>query len=102
MIYSVIAPLGQILVKNLSYPFPKITTIISQLSKFKFFSVLDLPSVYWQIDPISICTSMTPWDQFSCKRIPFGLKMASSKFQAMIDSVHHDTHVFMYTSMTLS
>lgn len=38
------------IIKSSSYPLPKINDIISNLSSFKFFTVMDLSNAYWQIE----------------------------------------------------
>lgn len=91
------------LIKNNAYPLPKISDIIHNLSKYKFFSVLDLSKAYWQIDLPEkyqeILAFTTPWGTYKNKRLVFGLKSASSWFQALIDSIIQETdmqNVFAY------
>ena len=74
-----------------AYPLPKISNLLVQLSKYKYFSTLDLPSAYWQIavpkhlqDKLSFTT---PWGIFTYKRLVFGLRMASATFQQLIDTL---------------
>ena len=74
-----------------SYPLPKIQNLLTNLSKHKYFTTLDLPSAYWQIslpenlqDKVSFTT---PWGVFTYRRLVFGLRTASATFQHCIDSV---------------
>jgi hypothetical protein len=79
------------ILKPSAYPLPRISTIISNLSSFKFFSSLDLSNAYWQIDlPTKyqdILAFATPWGTFRNKRLVFGLKNSASTFQALMDSI---------------
>lgn len=79
------------IIKFSSYPLPKINTIIENLANFKFFSTLDLPSAYWQIDLPEhlqeIVSFTTPFGGFRFKRMCFGLKTASSLFQYLMDRI---------------
>lgn len=37
------------MIHSVSYPLPRIDTIINNISKFKYFTTLDFPSAYHQI-----------------------------------------------------
>lgn len=78
-------------IKHSAYPLPKISNIISNLSNYKYFTVCDLPSAYWQIDlPEKFQDTIaftTPWGSFKSKRLVFGLKTAASTFQSLMDSI---------------
>lgn len=78
-----------------SYPLPKIHDIISQISKFKFFSTLDMAQAYHQVDlPEQYqdkLSFVTPWGTYRYKRMVFGLKTAASTFQALIDTIIDET-----------
>ena len=80
-----------------SYPLPKIQNILLNLSKFKYFSTLDMGSAYWQIAaPKEIQEKLsltTPWDVFTYQRLVFGLRTAASTFQQMIDLLVHQSGV---------
>lgn len=78
-----------------SYPLPKINNLISQLSKYKYFTTLDMPNAYWQIalsedvrDKLSL---ITPWGTFTYRRLVFGLKTAISTFQQFVDQIIQST-----------
>lgn len=80
-----------------SYPLPKIQTIISEVSKYKYFSTLDLQQAYHQIhlpkelqDKLSFTT---PWGTYCYKRLVFGLKTAASTFQSLMDMLVEEANV---------
>lgn len=84
------------IIEHSTYPLPKISTIINNISKFKFYTKLDLRHAYWQIllpDELKdILTFTTPFGSFANKRLPFGLKTSASTFQALIDSIIDDLY----------
>ena len=77
------------IIEPISYPLPRINTLIAQLAKFKFFTCLDMPSAYHQIDLPEkyqdYLSFATPWSTFCYNRLCFGLKNASGYFQSFID-----------------
>ena len=85
------------IIKHSAYPLPKIQTIISNLSNYKHFTLLDLPSAYWQLNlPTEYQDKLaftTPWGTYKNKRLVFGLKTAASTFQALIDSIIEETQL---------
>lgn len=74
-----------------TYPLPKIQNLLLNLSRYKFFTTLDLPSAYWQIavpkDLQEKLSFTTPWGVFTYHRLVFGLRTAASTFQELIDSI---------------
>lgn len=74
-----------------SYPLPKIQTIISNLSAYKYFTSLDLNQAYHQVDlPKHLQDKITftsIFGSFKYKRLVFGLKTAASTFQALMDTI---------------
>ena len=80
-----------------SYPFPKIQTIISNLSKFKYFTSLDFQQDFHQInltEPDRDQLSFTSvYGQFKFSRLVFGIKTALSIFQSLTFSVRRGTTV---------
>jgi len=73
------------------YPLPDITEILDQLGQSKYFTCLDMVMGYHQIE---LAPGEGPKTAFSTKqghweyrRLPFGLKMAPSTFQKMMNSV---------------
>lgn len=91
------------IIKSSTYPLPKISTIISNLSSYKYFTLIDLSNAYWQIDLPkelrNIIAFTTPWGCFKTKRLSFGLKTAASTFQHLVDDILHEinlTGIFAY------
>jgi hypothetical protein len=74
-----------------AYPLPDITEILDQLGQSKYFSCLDMVMGYHQIEveekdreKTAFSTKNGHWEY---KRLPFGLKTASSTFQRMMNTV---------------
>ena len=67
------------------YPLPRVSDMLSQLSKGKLFSKIDANSGFWQVtlDPESrlLTTFITPWGRFCFNRMPFGISSAPEFFQ---------------------
>ena len=61
------------------------------MTKYHFFTFLDVPSVYWQLhlpEKYQERLSFTsPWSTLKYKHFPFGLKNVSSYFEALADSI---------------
>lgn len=80
-----------------TYPLPKISDIVSKLSKYKYFTTLDMPSAYHQVDlPEKYrdrLSFITPWSTYMYTRLIFGLKNSSSIFQALMDSLVEECEV---------
>ena len=74
-----------------AYPLPNITDILDQLGGAKYFSVMDLASVFHQIpmDPDSQekTAFSTPYAHLEYTRMPFELKNAPATFQRVMDQV---------------
>jgi transposase InsO family protein len=85
------------LIEGSSYPLPKISTIISNLSNYSFFTSLDLQQAYHQINlPEHLQDKLTFTSMFGSykyKRLVFGLKTAASIFQALIDSIIDEVNI---------
>ena len=72
-----------------AYPLPRLEDQINELSKYHFFSTLDLTSAYHQIP---LLTEDKPYTAFKADgklfqftRLPFGLTNAVAVFQRKID-----------------
>ncbi|XP_059474872.1 uncharacterized protein LOC132196326 [Neocloeon triangulifer] len=77
--------------KKRVYPLPHIQDVLDSLQGSKFFSTLDLDSGYWQI-PMDEASKektafSTPFGQFQCLRMGFGLVNGPSDFSALMDAV---------------
>lgn len=79
------------IIEHSTYPLPKIQNMLHDISKYEFYSVLDLKNAYWQISLPehlqNILTFTTPFGTFANKRLVFGLKTAASIFQALVDTI---------------
>lgn len=79
------------MIRSSSYPLPRIDTIINNISKYKFFTTLDFPSAYHQINlPEEFRKRLsftTQWGTYSFSRLMFGLRSAASSFQMLIDAI---------------
>lgn len=76
-------------IENSTYPLPKISTLINDVSKYKLYCVCDMKHAYAQLilpeQLQDILTFTTPFGSFSNRRLVFGLKTAASTFQALVD-----------------
>ena len=77
-----------------AYPLPNIEELVSEVSKFSFFSTVDLKSAYHQI-PIK--EEEKPFTAFEASgslyqfcRIPFGVTNGVACFQRVIDKLIRD------------
>lgn len=72
-------------------PLPSITFILDQLEGARYYTTLDLASVFHQIeiDPADRHKTVfsTLYGHLELKRMPFGLKTAPATFQRMMDLV---------------
>jgi hypothetical protein len=70
------------------YPIPKISTILQELEGFSYATALDLSIDYYTIrlDPTAskMCTIISPWGNYSYKRLPMGFGGSADIFQAQI------------------
>lgn len=73
------------------YPLPRIDDALDRLRTAKYFSSLDLKSIYWQIEvderDREKTAFVTPDGLYEFKVVPFGLCSAPATFQRMMDSV---------------
>ena len=67
------------------------------MANYKFFSLLDMPSAYWQVHlPEEYHNKLSftyPWGTHKYKRLPFGLKNAVSYFQAFAYSIKKEINM---------
>jgi hypothetical protein len=73
------------------YPLPNMLDFSDRLSGCTVFSKINLRKGYWQV-PVRMedrkkTAVITPFGLFQFKRMPFGLRNASSSFQRMMDRV---------------
>lgn len=81
--------LNKLLVKD-NYPLPNIEDLIDSLHGKKYFSKLDLRNGFYikmSDESIKYTAFATPFGQFEFVRMPFGLKVAPSRFQRYINQV---------------
>ena len=75
--------------KDHTYPLPSLEGIFSKLSGDKVFSKIDLSEAYLQVKVDGKCRKLlvinTHKGLFKLNRIPFGLKVACSLFQQVMD-----------------
>jgi len=78
-------------VKREVYPLPRVSEMLSDLSKGMLFSKLDVNSGFWQVkmDPESklLTTFITPWGRFCFNRMPFGISSAPEFFQRSMEKI---------------
>lgn len=92
------------IIRQDSYPLPKIDAVLQCLSGKKFFSTMDLASGYWQIrlseDAKRKSAFTTSEGLFQFTVLPFGLSTSPAVFQRMMDVVikglRLDDEVFVY------
>ncbi|EYC05726.1 hypothetical protein Y032_0080g1333 [Ancylostoma ceylanicum] len=79
------------IIRQDSYPLPKIDTVLQCLKGKRFFSTMDLASGYWQIrlseDAKRKSAFTTSEGLFEFTVLPFGLSTSPSVFQRMMDMV---------------
>ena len=84
-------------IENTTYPLPKIPNLLAQLSKFCYFTSLDMPSAYHQIhlpeEHQEKSSFITPGSTYKYKHSVFGLKTASSSFQALMDAIIEECNI---------
>ena len=73
-----------------AYPLPQIDEIVTELSKFKVFTTIDLKSAYHQIELDPLDREYTAFQSgsqlYQWRRLPFGLTNAVPEFQRAINS----------------
>ena len=73
------------------YPLPRVSEMLSQLSKGRLFSKLDANSGFWQVilEPKSrlLTTFITPWGRYCFNRMPFGISSAPEFFQRCMSKI---------------
>lgn len=73
-----------------NYPLPLIEDQIDVLNGKKYFSLIDLKDGFYHIeiesDSVKYLSFVTPFGQYSFRRMPFGLKTAPSAFQRFINT----------------
>lgn len=84
-------------IQHSSYPLPKIQQIIRNIANYKFFTKLDMPSAYHQIDlpevyQDKICFTSS-FGTYKFKRLPQGLKTSAGQFQAAADSIKEEVNL---------
>lgn len=74
-----------------AYPLPIIDNLVSQISKFRIFSKLDLKHAYYQIPLDKMDRPFTAFQANNClyqfTRLPFGLTNAVACFQRAMNDV---------------
>lgn len=79
------------IIEHSTYPLPKISSLINDISSYQYYTLLDLKNAYWQIKLPEhlqdILTFTTPFGTFANRRLVFGLKTAASTFQLLIDLI---------------
>ena len=73
------------------WPMPRIDDILAKLGRAKFFTTLDLRSVYHHMaldkDAIKKTAFVTPFGKYEYFKVPFGLAQAPSYFQNLMNKV---------------
>ncbi|KRX52142.1 Retrovirus-related Pol polyprotein from transposon 17.6 [Trichinella sp. T6] len=74
-----------------AYPLPKISDMVQAISKYRFFSTVDLKSAYYQIPINARDKSYTAFEAdgrlYQFKRIPFGVMNGVACFQRVMDNI---------------
>ena len=78
-------------IKRHHFHLPTTEEILASMSNAKFFTKLDAPNAYWQIEvdeeSSKLLTFNTPFGRFSFQRLPFGIHSASEICQAKIAEI---------------
>ena len=73
------------------YPLPRVSDMLSQLSKGRLFSKLDANSGFWQVlldeESRLLTTFITPWGRYCFKRMPFGISSAPEFYQRCMEKI---------------
>ncbi|XP_054712929.1 uncharacterized protein LOC129222440 [Uloborus diversus] len=79
------------IIENNAYLLPRIDEIISKVSKFEVFSVIDLKSAYHQIPILETEKPYTAFEAsgklYQFTRVPFGVTNGVASFQRVIDQI---------------
>ena len=83
-------------IQRSSYPLPKIQEMISNIAEYKYFTLLDMPSAYHQVNLPEkyqgrICFT-SPFGPYKLKRMSQGLKTSAGHFQALVDMIVEETN----------
>ncbi|KRZ72456.1 Retrovirus-related Pol polyprotein from transposon 17.6 [Trichinella papuae] len=74
-----------------AYPLPKINDMVQAISKYRFFSTVDLKSAYYQIHINARDKPYTAFEAggrlYQFKRIPFGVTNGVACFQRVMDNI---------------
>lgn len=78
-------------IQHSSYPLPKIQQLITKMAGYKYFTSLDMPSAYHQVNlpdkyQERICFT-SPFGTYKLKRMPQGLKTSAGHFQELPDTI---------------
>lgn len=80
-----------------AYPLPRIDELVSKISKYEFFSTLDLRSAYHQIPILDHERQYTAFEAcgnlYQFTRIPFGVTNGVACFQRVVDTLLRENKV---------
>ena len=84
-------------IQHSSYLLPKIQQIISSIAEYSYFTLLDTPSAYHQVDLPEqyherICFT-SPFGTYKLKRMPQGFKTSAGHFQALADKIIEEVNM---------
>ncbi|POM59650.1 LOW QUALITY PROTEIN: reverse transcriptase [Phytophthora palmivora] len=78
------------LTRLMVYPMPLINDLLDDLDKVLWYCSLDMASGFWVVPMTdrarSISAFITPFGQFECNQMPFGLKNAPQIYQRLLDN----------------
>lgn len=85
--------LNKLLVRD-NYPLPNVEDLLDSLHGKRYFTILDLKDGFYHVrmaeESIKYTAFITVFGQFEFLRVPFGLKVAPSRFQRYINQVLAD------------
>ena len=89
-----------------AYPLPQIEDVVSELSKYKVFTTVDLKSAYHQIELNSRDREFTAFqagqELYQWRRLPFGLTNAVPEFQKAINAFVTENNLVAFLTWTIS